>query len=293
MHLYVILEEQMINGFILKYKFPATVFFVSIFLILSSLILKMEQEKQAEINYQKFLATQKIQIEAEIKALADAKEKIYLMGKFDPSEREDFAAVPAEYSISGYQMYLREETLNAFLEMAQAADKDDIDLKIASATRNFDYQKNLWNNKWTGFVLVGGKNLAKSIPDGVERFEKILEYSAVPGTSRHHWGTDIDINNANPQYFNTEQGEKVYNWMKENAWAFGFCQPYTEKSTARPEGYNEEKWHWSYLPLAKTFTEEYKNLITDADITDFDGDQYVVGQDLINKHVLGINPECL
>lgn len=267
-------------------------FFVSVFLVFSSLLLKLQQEKEAEINYQKFLVVQRTEIDAEIKAQQQAKEKIYLMGKFDPSTQENFAAVPAKYSISGYKMYLREETLDAFLKMQNAADKDNIDLKIASATRNFDYQKNLWNNKWTGVVLVGGKNLAKIIPDGMERFKKILEYSAVPGTSRHHWGTDIDINNANPEYFETKQGEKVYDWMIKNAWAFGFCQPYTVKSTARPEGYNEEKWHWSYLPLSKTFTQEYKNLITDADIVGFDGDQYVTGQNLINNHVLSINPNC-
>jgi LAS superfamily LD-carboxypeptidase LdcB len=273
------------NELILKYKFPATVFFISVLLIFSSLLLKFEQEKQTEKNYQKFLVAQQAQMEAELKALQDAKEKIYLLGKFDPSTRDDFAPVPASYGISGYKMYLRKETLDAFLEMAQAADKDGVDLKIASATRNFIYQKNLWNNKWVGF--------AKSIPDGLKRFEKILEYSAVPGTSRHHWGTDIDINAATPQYFNTEQGEKVYDWMTKNAWAFGFCQPYTLKGTARPEGYNEEKWHWTYLPLSQKFTQDYKNLISDTDITGFDGDQYVAGQDLIDKHVLGINPECL
>src|ERR1035437_3975815 len=190
-------------------------------------------------------------------------------------------------------MYLRKETLDAFLKMQDAADEDNVDLKIASATRNFDYQKNLWNNKWTGVTLVDGKNLSKSIPDGLERFKKILEYSAVPGTSRHHWGTDIDINDANPLYFNTEQGEKEYNWLVKNALLFGFCQPYDLKDNDRPEGYNEEKWHWSYLPLAKTFTQEYKNLITDADIKGLDGDEYVAGQDLINKHVLGINPDCI
>jgi LAS superfamily LD-carboxypeptidase LdcB len=274
----------MINNFILKYKFPATVFFISVFLVLSSLILKIEQEKQAEINYQKFLVAQKIQMEAELKAMQDAAEKIYLLGKFEPSQKSDFMPVPAEYGISGYQMYLRKETLNAFLKMAQAANNDGVDLKIASATRNFIYQKNLWNNKWTSF--------AKSVPDGMQRFEKILEYSAVPGMSRHHWGTEIDINAATPQYFETTQGKKVYNWMTKNAWVFGFCQPYTLKDDDRPEGYNEERWHWSYLPLARNFTEDYKNLIIDADIIGFNGDQYITGQNLIDNHVLGINPDC-
>jgi LAS superfamily LD-carboxypeptidase LdcB len=178
-------------------------------------------------------------------------------------------------------MYLRKETLNAFLQMEEAAEKDGVDLKIASATRNFDYQEDLWNNKWDAFA---------SSVDGLVRFQNIIKYSAVPGTSRHHWGTDIDINNANPQYFNTKEGEAVYDWMAKNAASYGFCQPYTPN---RPTGYNEEKWHWSYVPLSRGFTNDYIKLITDKDIKGFEGDEYVPSQNLINNYVLGINPECL
>ena len=259
---------------------------VAIFVpIITSSLLDLKQKKASE------LILEQTKIEEQEKKVAE--EKNYLMGKFDPAQRIDFVAVPAEASISGYKMYLRKETLDAFLKMQNAADKDDIDLKIASATRNFDYQKNIWNNKWEGVTLVNGQNLSKTIPDGLERFKKILEYSAVPGTSRHHWGTDIDINDATPEYFDSEKGEKEYSWLIENAPLFGFCQPYDLKDNDRPEGYNEEKWHWSYLPLAKTFTEEYKNSITDNDLKGFDGDKYVAGQDLINKNVLSINPDCL
>jgi LAS superfamily LD-carboxypeptidase LdcB len=177
--------------------------------------------------------------------------------------------------------------------MAEAADKDEVELNIASATRNFDYQKDLWNKKWEGLTLVEGKDLSKSIADNFERMNKILEYSAIPGTSRHHWGTDIDIDSAIPEYFNTPKGEKIYNWLVSNASMFGFCQPYNQKDSARPSGYNEEKWHWSYLPLSKKFTEDYKNLITDDDIRGFDGDEYVVNFNIINNYVEDINPECL
>ena len=220
-------------------------------------------------------------------------DRIYLSGKFDPSQNEDFTLIPDQYSISGYKMYLRKETLTAFLEMAEAAEKDEIELKIASATRNFDYQKKLWNNKWNGATLVDGKYLSKNTGDVLEKFKKILEYSAVPGTSRHHWGTDIDINDANQEYFETEKGEAVYGWLAKNAPSFGFCQPYNLKGSNRPTGYNEEKWHWSYLPLAKDFTKEYKSLIKNEDIGGFDGDKYVSNFDLINDYVLGINPDCL
>jgi len=246
--------------------------------------LDLEQKKVNEI------------ILAEQKAAQAVEEKNYLMGKFDPAQREDFALVPAADTVAGRnqnKIYLRKETLNAFLKMQAAADKNEIDLKIASATRNFDYQEDIWNKKWEGLTLVDGRNLLKSMPDGLERFKKILEYSAVPGTSRHHWGTEVDVNDANPEYFEEEKGEEVYNWLVQNAWAFGFCQPYDLKGSARLTGYNEEKWHWSYAPLSINFTQEYGNLVTDADIKGFDGDEYVAGQNLIGNYVSSINPDCL
>ncbi len=269
---------------LLKYTFPLIVLILSLVLIVISIFWSLEQKKEKELNYQKFLVQQQAQRETE---------KIYLMGKFDPSQREDFTLIPLKNTTNNTKMYLRKETLNAFLNMAKTAQKDGINLKIASATRNFDYQRDLWNNKWSGFTLVNGKKLNINVLDDLERFKKILEYSSVPGTSRHHWGSDIDFNASTPEYFKTAQGEEEYEWLIKNAPLFGFCQPYTLKGTSRPTGYNEEKWHWSYLPLAKTFTEEYKNLITKKDIIGFLGDKYVEGQNLINDYVFGINPECL
>ncbi len=219
-------------------------------------------------------------------------EKIYLLGKFDPVEREDFVLVPLKYTNYRNKIYLRKETYYAFFDMQMAALEDKVDLKISSATRNFDYQKNLWEGKWQGATIVDGQNLTESIPDGLKRFKKILEYSAAPGTSRHHWGTDIDINSAEPRYFNSEKGAKEYDWLVQNASIFGFCQTYNQIGN-RLSGYNEEKWHWSYLPIARELTQDYKNLITKDNIKGFNGEEYAEQIDLINDYVLSINPECL
>lgn len=234
-----------------------------------------KEEKAKEENFQKFIK--------ERIAKRNTEKKIYLTGHFYPAQKEDFALVPEKYSVAGYPMYLRKEPLGAFLEMAKAANLDKIDLKIVSATRNFNYQKGIWEKKWVGTSAV----------DGLNKFKKILEYSAVPGTSRHHWGTEIDINGVNPAYFDTEEGHAIYLWLAENAMRFGFCQTYNLKGAERPTGYNEEKWHWSYLPLARTFTQEYKNLVKDEDIKGFDGDNHVPELDLVNNYVLSINPACI
>lgn len=268
---------------------------ISIPAITSSLSVLKEKEEE-RLAYQKLLNEEEERLAKE-KAIKEAEMKLeqqnYLMGKFNPEERKDFVPIPKEYSVNKNIMYLRQEALNAFSEMRDAALIDKIDLKIASATRNFSYQKSIWENKWSGYTLVNGKNLTKSIPDGLKRFQKILEYSSAPGTSRHHWGTDIDINDANKEYFEKETGKKVYEWLNINAVKFGFCQPYNTKGENRKTGYNEEKWHWSYVPLARTFTEQYKNLIQTENINGFLGEEYAPQLNLINDYVLGINPECL
>lgn len=250
--------------------------------------LDLKQRKENEENYQKLLKEEETRKKAE---------KNYLTGKFDPSQREEFALVPPQYVFGENKIYLRKETLDAFLKMAEAANEDKIDLKITSATRNFDYQKDIWNKKWFGIIIVDGEDLSKSILDEQERFKKILEYNAVPGTSRHHWGTDLDINRVNPLYAGSERDsierEKIYTWLFKNAFQFGFCQTYTPKNINRKTGYKEEPWHWSYLPLSQNFTQEYKKLIKDEDIKGFEGDEYVSSQNLIDDYVLSTNPDCI
>lgn len=253
--------------------------------IITSSLLDFKQKRKDEAAYQEFLAAEEAKRVAEKKA--------YLTGKFNPKESGDFVLIPPRLTFLGNEMYLRRETYEAFLRMEAAAELDGIKLKIASATRNFDYQKNIWNNKWFGKTLVDGHDLSQSQPDGLERFKKILEYSAAPGTSRHHWGTDLDINYAIPSYFESGRGKLEYEWLAQNAAAFGFCQPYGSKNPLFIAGYREEKWHWSYLPLAKNFTQEYAAMITPEDISGFMGEEYVRELNLTENYVLNINPECL
>ncbi|HJW30691.1 MAG TPA: M15 family metallopeptidase, partial [Saprospiraceae bacterium] len=167
----------------------------------------------------------------------------YVMGKFDPATHPDFTPVDSQYGDKA-GMYLRKDAYQAFLQMYREALKDSIHLRIVSATRNFEAQKVIWEGKWTGARLVdSGENLAQTTPDPKQRAMKILRYSSMPGSSRHHWGTDVDLNNLESSWFDHGEGLRTYQWMKENGGRFGFCQPYT---AGRPYGYNEEKWHWSY-----------------------------------------------
>ena len=217
--------------------------------------------------------------------------KKYLMGQFDPTQDARFVQIPALYA--NKTMYMRKEALAAFEEMHQAAKEAGIDLKILSATRPFDAQKSIWEAKWTGKRKVDGQFLDPTVQDPKERAIQILRWSSMPSTSRHHWGTDIDINNLEPEYFESGQGLKEYNWLVSNAPTFGFCQVYSVMDESRPFGYQEEKWHWSYLPISKELTEAYAQKISDQDIAGFLGAESASMIEVVKKYVLGINPACL
>ncbi len=217
--------------------------------------------------------------------------KDFLLGNFEPSKTSNFVKVSSKYS-DKKGMYLHKEAYDAFIKMYDAAQKDGISLSIVSATRNFNSQKSIWEAKWNGTRLVQGKNLATAITDPLKRAQTILLYSSMPGTSRHHWGTDVDLNNLNDSYFIKGAGAKVYKWLQENAHIYGFYQAYTAKPP-RETGYEEEKWHWSYRPLSLEILRQYKKTIELDDLKGFQGYDNVFPLDFIRNYVLGINPELL
>lgn len=203
-------------------------------------------------------------------------EKYELMGEFEPAAHPDFVQLPSRYT-NRESAWLRAETARAFQIMADSAAKDGIRIFVVSATRNHEYQSDIWTRKWDS---------RNGSPE--EKALSILEYSSMPGTSRHHWGTDFDINSVEPSYFESGQGAKVYEWMHEHAAKYGFFQPYTAQMRGRT-GYNEEKWHWSYQPIARKLLKAYNHLITPADIQGFPGAEVNGEIDVIGRYVNGIS----
>lgn len=219
-------------------------------------------------------------------------DRAYITGQFDPATHPDFVAIEMPYG-NRTGMYLRKDAYRAFLDMRAAAAKAGIQLQIISAARNFQAQKAIWEAKWNGSRLIeNGKNAAKTYPDPVNRALKILEYSAMPGASRHHWGTDIDLNNLSPAYFQSGQGQQLFNWLRAHAHEYGFCQPYSSKDSRRPHGYNEEHWHWSYFPIANELTRYAAENLKDQQIIGFAGSETAAQIQVVKKYVLGINPDC-
>lgn len=217
----------------------------------------------------------------------------YVMGKFDPASHPDFTLIDAAYADRN-GLYMRKDAYQAFLRMHAAAKAAGHSLVIRSAARNFDYQKGIWERKWNGERrLSSGENAAEAYPDAEGRALAILKYSSMPGTSRHHWGTDIDLNAFNNDYFEKGEGGELYQWLTAHAAEFGFCQPYTPKDNERPHGYNEEKWHWSYLPVALPLTQLAKGGLRDSMISGFKGAEAAPGIQVVSRYVLGINQDCL
>lgn len=215
----------------------------------------------------------------------------YLMGRFEPSANNCFQLIPRAY-VDKPNLYLRNETLKAFIEMHKAAKEDGINLMIISATRNFEYQKGIWERKWSGKTkLEGGKNATSIKPDS-ERAKAIMKYSAMPGASRHHWGTDLDINSLNNGWFGSGEGKKLYDWMQTEGKKFGFYQVYTSKEGSNRKGYEEEKWHYTYKPVSKELTNLADQLMSDIHLKGFSGSESAVKVQVKANYIMGINPEC-
>lgn len=117
----------------------------------------------------------------------------------------------------------------------------------------------------------------------------------MPGTSRHHWGTDIDITSVSSDYFrNDKKGIILYQWLQDNLPKYGFCQPFNE---GRNGGYLPEEWHWSYKPIASQYIAQYKaqlekdpQLIIQA--LNFTGHDQINLEDLVKQYVLMVNADC-
>lgn len=96
-----------------------------------------------------------------------------------------------------------------------------------------------------------------------QRQREILQTSSAPGISRHHWGSDVDLGSTTGSDWLSGGHLELYRWLQANALSFGITQVYTPDrpgyTSAAPlsgyAGYIEERWHWSYYPVAQALLE--------------------------------------
>ena len=188
------------------------------------------------------------------------------------------------FEANGRSFYLHNKAYQAFVKMQTQAKKDGIELVLKSAGRSFYYQKQIWEKKFARCIGSGSDSLAC--------VKEILQYSAMPGTSRHHWGTEIDLNNLNFEYFEQGYGKKVGDWLQAHAHEFGFCQVYDNQSYSHRLGYHFEPWHYSYIPVSEQLLVDYNKRIQYSMIKGFNGDAYAQELHIIKKFVNGIGFIC-
>lgn len=161
---------------------------------------------------------------------------------------------------------LHYEAVTSFLAMREAAARDGFALTPRSSFRDFDTQARIWNAKWAGERPLydrGGALLDRAALTDAQATEAILCWSAVPGGSRHHWGTDVDVFDAAaapPEYkvqlisSEYEAGglfARLTAWLNANMQRFGFFRPYGVDRG----GVSPEPWHLSYAPVSMSALE--------------------------------------
>ncbi len=179
-------------------------------------------------------------------------------------------------------------TTSAFLEMKYQAEKDGILMSAYSSYRDFNSQLNIWNAKYSGqraLYSPEGKILNFDSLSENQLVLAILSWSALPGASRHHWGTEIDIIDtaAIPQGYKVKlipeefRQEGVFYkldcWLEEHKDTFGFFKPYREFKG----GVCEEPWHLSYAPVSK---ELLQNLTIDM-VEEAISDSAMLGKEMV------------
>jgi LAS superfamily LD-carboxypeptidase LdcB len=158
---------------------------------------------------------------------------------------------------------LHPDAAAAFLDLRAAASKSDIDLVAVSSFRDFEHQLLIWNDKFHGrrpLLDRDGGVLDRSVMTEEQLVRAILLWSALPGASRHHWGTDIDVIDRaalapgqRPQLVPAEYSAAgVFNrlaaWLPGHCEAYGFFLPYDrDRGGVRPE-----PWHLSFAPVSST-----------------------------------------
>ncbi len=177
------------------------------------------------------------------------------------------------------QHRLRPEVCKAFDRMQKAAAIDGVDIQIVSSFRSFEKQQAIWDGKWLGqrtLYSLNGDELEFDALSETERLFSILIWSALPGASRHHWGTDLDVFDkvsidssghklelVASEYTPDGPCYQLNCWLAENADRFGFYRPYSKYNG----GVAPEAWHISFLPEAESIIQQL-NLTNLADTID-------------------------
>lgn len=166
---------------------------------------------------------------------------------------------------------IHRDVIEPFQSLQQQAKEQGFELAIASGYRDFERQLKIWNAKANGERAVlssDGKPLDIARLDPWQQVQAILRWSALPGASRHHWGTDIDIYDraAMPENYQLQLTSEetigdgifapLHQWLDQQfkqKKIQDFFRPYSLDQG----GIAPERWHISYAPLASKFQQAF------------------------------------
>lgn len=166
--------------------------------------------------------------ENEEKADTDKYGYLVLVNKYyklaEDYKPDDLVEVESNYG----RGFLRKEAYEAYKKMQNDAEKEGLSMYITSPYRSYDTQYKLYN-----YYL------------SIDSQEVVDTYSARPGNSEHQLGLAVDILSPGYDFGNFYQTKEA-EWLKENAYKYGFIFRYPEDKVDIT-GYKFEPWHYRYV----------------------------------------------
>ena len=164
------------------------------------------------------------------------------------------------------EFFIHRQILLPFQNMREAALKVGFDIRPVSIFRSYEQQLTIWNEKAQGIrplLDINGKALDYLSLSPHKILSAILRWSGIPGASRHHWGTELDVYDHRA----LEKGKRVeltpqetagpfaplHSWLDENLQRFHFFRPYDRDRG----GVAPERWHLSYGPISQQYFKQY------------------------------------
>jgi LAS superfamily LD-carboxypeptidase LdcB len=169
--------------------------------------------------------------------------------------------------VAGLGAPMHRDVVAPFLALRAQAREVGFDLRVLSGFRGFERQLSIWNRKVSGELALldsEARPLDVTTMSDVEIVFAILRWSALPGASRHHWGTDLDIYDAaaSPPGYQVElvpaevddagMFGPMHRWLDRRigtGLAQGFFRPYDKDRG----GVAPERWHLSHAPTAAMY----------------------------------------
>ena len=166
----------------------------------------------------------------DVKETDISKDTLMLINKYNALSEDyvpdNIVKVSNTYAYQGNSV--RQDVLDAFVEMAKAAREEEIVLVINSSYRSYKDQDEIWKYRKSNYGI-----------------EKADQYAARAGHSEHQSGLAIDIAQYNSREQDFENTE-AFAWLENNSYKYGFILRF-KKDCEDITGYAYESWHYRYV----------------------------------------------